>query len=81
MRLNDDVWVTTGLCHDGTRCNKWEVSRSEIGFWIEELFKRRHIVEVEAHKGGRASIYFVCREHPSLIFEWLYRVPKKGGKK
>lgn len=72
-----DVWVTTGLMHDGARVNKWEVNRDMIGFWIEQLFKRRHIVEVEPHRGGKASIYFVCREHSSMILEWLGRVPKK----
>ena len=72
-----DIWVTTGLCSNGTGVNKWEVPRDEIGFWIEELFKRRHIVEVEPHRGNKASIYFVCREDASRIFEWLYRVPKK----
>lgn len=76
-RGHDDVWVTVGLCHDGTMCNKWEVPRDEIGFYLEQLFKRRHIVEVEPHKHNRASIYFVCRDHPSMIFEWLPRIPKK----
>lgn len=75
-----DIWVTNGICSNGTLVNKWVVNRAEIGFWIEELFKRRHIVEVEPHKGGRASIYFVCRDHPSSILEWLYRVPKRRGK-
>jgi len=72
-----DVWVTTGLMHDGQLVNKWEVNRDEIGLWIEELFKRRHIVEVEPHRGGKASIYFVCREYSDNILEWLHRVPKK----
>ena len=75
-----NIWVTTGICSNGTLVNKWQVNRADIGFWIEELFKRRHIVEVEPHKGGKASIYFVCREHPSMIFEWLYRVPKRSVK-
>lgn len=72
-----NVWVTNGLCSNGAIVNKWEVPRDEIGFWIEELFKRRHIVEVEPHKRNKASIYFVCQEDPSIIFEWLYRVPAK----
>ena len=74
-----DIWVTTGLMHTGELVNKWEVNRDEIGFWIEELFKRRHIVEVEPHRGGKASIYFVCREYASNLLEWLHRVPKKEG--
>lgn len=75
----DDVWVTRGVCSNGTLKNKWEVPRDQIGLFIEELFKRRHIVEVEPHKRNRASIYFVCDEHPSLILEWLYRFPKNKG--
>ena len=72
-----NVWVTTGLCHSGEIVNKWEVPRDEIGFWIEELFKRRHIVEVEPHIRNKASIYFVCKEDSSRILEWINRIPRR----
>lgn len=73
------VMVTVGLCSTGELKNKWVVPRDQIGFFIEELFKRRHIVEVEPAKHNKAEIYFVCDEHPSMIFEWLYRIPKNKG--
>ena len=74
-----EVSVSVGVAHDGQLYNTWVVPRDQIGFDIEELFKRRHIVEVEPHKHNVASIYFVCRDHPSSIFEWLYRIPKNRG--
>lgn len=72
----DEVMVTCGICSTGKVKNKWVVPRDIIGFFIEELFKRRHIVEVEPHKHNRASIYFVCDEPSSKILEWLHRIPK-----
>lgn len=78
--LYDKGWfvnVGVTLDHTGTIKNTWKVSRDDVGFFCEELMKRRVIVEVEPRKGYKADLIFVCNNPIADILTWIHHIPKR----
>ena len=62
--------------HNGVLHNTWTVPREHVGVLIEFLFKQRIMVEVEAIRGYKAHIIFVCDDSYTLIKGFMHRIPK-----
>lgn len=68
--------VTCGVLRVG--CDRkyhdaWEIKREDTGRIVEELFRQRITVEVQAEGHGKASINFVYDYHASTILEAVSR--------
>lgn len=73
------VMVNVCLDHTGTLKNTWNVCRDDVGFFVEELMKRRIIIEVEPRPGYKADLIFVCNNPVVDVLNWIHRIPKHKG--
>lgn len=70
------VSVSSCIDHNGTLCNCWKIERGMAGFFVEEIMKRRMIVEVEPRPHYRADIIFVCRDPFLNVKRLVKNIPK-----
>ena len=71
-------YVRTSLIHDhkGELHNAWVVPREHIGVFVESLFQKRIMVEVEACGHGNAHIIFVNNDSIDRIESVIKSIPK-----
>ena len=75
----DSVSVSVRYDHNGVLCNCWSVERDMVGFFVEELMKRRVIIEIEAKRHFRVDLLFVCRNNILDVKNWIKNIPKCKG--